>query len=127
MNKIQIIANVVSIGIILIVNNKMKSDFLIDVLPFLTLGLNIVTLIMLVVLFFYRNKVEARTSSLFLESVSRQEMFLKLRKATIINEGKFIFFFIWGANIDCELGSITDSRLDKSGLTEEYTEDLDII
>ena len=83
---------------------------------------------MLIVLFFYRNKVEARSSSLFLENITRQEMFNKLRKATTINEGKFIFSFIWGANIDCEISALKPQEdANKSGLTEDYTEDLDVM
>lgn len=127
MNKIQLLANLVCILLILVVNGHLKSSFLIDLLPFFLLGLNILTLAMLIALYFYRNKIEQRTSSLFLESVSRQDMFAKLRKATMINEGKFVFFFIWGANVDCEISSVAKGDLDKSGLTEEYTEDTEVM
>ena len=111
----------------MIFNSKIQENFFIEVLPFLTLGLNFAALVMLIVLFFYRNKVEARSSSLFLENITRQEMFNKLRKATTINEGKFIFYFIWGANIDCEISALQPDERNKSNLTEDYTEDLDVM
>ena len=54
-------------------------------------------------------------------------MFRQLRKATIINEGKYIFYFIWGSNISFKIDEERENNLEKSMLSEEYTEKINVM
>lgn len=119
LNNIQLLANAASIALILPVHRHISDRFLIGTLPFVTLALNCAVLALLVVLFFYRKRVERRTSSLFLQSITRKQMFVSLRKAALVNEGKYVFYFIWGSNISFKIEDQSAEDLEKSMLSED--------
>ena len=120
MNKILFITNIFSVLLIILINQFVSLKPMILNINLITLVFNVLCLFLFIYLFFYRRNHQRRVSSLFFESKYNEENFDKLSKKVRINEGKYIFYLIWGASIDYSREDIDrPSDLDKSNNTED--------
>ena len=113
------IASLISMAFIFMFQSQKSETMIFQALPFFTLSYNLLTLLKLVILYFCQNSFEMRNSSMFMDSMSGQEMFKRIRKSSSINEGKFLFHFIWGANIIKKVDDLPLESLDFDSFTED--------
>lgn len=126
MNKIQFLTNLFNVILVFLIRLGFKISNLTINLSIISISINILCLCMFIFLFYYRSRQERRMSSLYIEKRNKDQIFEKLCKRVTINEGKFIFFFVWGANIDYTPGDQRHSNLNDSRNSEDLLDTSDI-
>lgn len=126
MNKIQFLTNIFNILLIFFIRLGVDITGLTIDLSIISLSINVLALLMFIFLFFYRSRQERRMSSLYIEKKNKDQIFENLCKRVTINEGKFIFFFVWGANIDYTPDQNRQSNLNDSRNSEDLLDTSDI-
>ena len=120
MNKIQLLTNLFNILLIICLKPYLSDSTITQNFTVISLCLNSIALGVFIFLFFYRTNREGRLSSLYFDSKSKEEIFDSLCKKVTINEGKFVFYWIWGANIDYLPQKVRNSDIMNSVDTEEF-------
>ena len=120
MNKIQLLTNLFNILLIICFKPYIHESSIIQNCTVISLCLNSIALGVFIFLFFYRTNREVRLSSLYFDSNNTEEIFNRLCKKVTINEGKFVFYWVWGANIDYFPEKTRNSDVMNSVDTEEF-------
>ena len=118
-NKIQLLTNFINIFFVCVLRQFLMFDATEKYFTIISICLNVITLFAFIIIFFKRKTQNRRMSTLYYDSLENTKTFENMCKFVTVNEGKFVFFWVWGANIDYTRSAQSSTGLDSSMKTDD--------